>query len=58
MLYSRAVLSCRTEQSKLVDKVMDEEFMVVKVMDEVFMVEAMVIDEVFMANLSSQGQGS
>ena len=48
MLYSRAVLSSRTEQSKLE----------AKVMDEVFMVEAMVIDEVFMANLSSQGQGS
>ena len=57
MLYSRAVLSCRTEQS-MVSKVMDEEFMVAKGMDEVFMVEAMVIDEVFMANLSSQGQGS
>ena len=42
----------------MVSKVMDEEFMVAKGMDEVFMVEAMVIDEVFMANLSSQGQGS
>ena len=51
-------MSSSAEQSKLVAKVMDEVFMVAKGMDEVFMVEAMVIDEVFMANLSSQGQGS